>query len=67
MSFHTRLDVLDGGVNDALAYILGLKNVVSTVNDAVGELDRLMPAEVLPSWCVRVWAATMSTMSAPRR
>lgn len=27
MSFHTRLDALDGGVNDILAKIVGLKNV----------------------------------------
>lgn len=46
MSFHTRLDVLDGGVNDALAYILGLKNVVKYGElMRVGELDRLMAAE----------------------
>lgn len=29
MSFHTRLDAVEGGVNDALAAILGLRNVSS--------------------------------------
>ncbi len=32
MSFHTRLDALDGGVNDTLARLVGLENV-----EAVGE------------------------------
>lgn len=42
MSFHTRLDALDGGVNDILADLLGLKNV-SVVGDEgicrIGEIQ----------------------------
>ncbi len=37
MSFHTRFDALDGGVNDVLAEILGLGNVVK-----FGDGDELM-------------------------
>ena len=35
MSFHTRLDAVEGGVNDALAALLGLENT-STVSAANG-------------------------------
>ncbi|MBQ8407653.1 MAG: Nif3-like dinuclear metal center hexameric protein [Clostridia bacterium] len=42
MSFHTRLDALEGGVNDILAELIGLKNV-ETVGDEgivrIGELS----------------------------
>ena len=45
MSFHTRFDALEGGVNDVLARILGLENVEKIENDGielgrVGELSR---------------------------
>lgn len=47
MSFHTRLDAVDGGVNDTLAAAIGLKNVVKVEldNDGImrmGELEREM-------------------------
>lgn len=49
-SFHTRLDALDGGVNDKLADVLGLVNVEKFGSDAymlgrVGELTREMTLE----------------------
>ena len=44
MSFHTRLDALDGGVNDTLCGLLGLKNVEYMMDEGiplgrVGELE----------------------------
>lgn len=48
MSFHTRLDALDGGVNDILAGLLGLSEV-ETVGDEhimrVGELEEEVDAQ----------------------
>ena len=48
MSFHTRLDCVAGGVNDALANSLGLENIESFEGDGspmgrVGELAEPMP------------------------
>lgn len=44
MSFHTRLDKVGGGVNDALAARLGLKNVTPLPSlGVVGELDEETP------------------------
>lgn len=48
MSFHTRLDALDGGVNDTLAALVGLKDVIAVGDDhiaRVGELEDEMSAE----------------------
>ena len=50
MSFHTRLDALDGGVNDALASAVGLEGVESFYGDGqpigrVGELSEEMDIE----------------------
>lgn len=42
MSFHTRLDALDGGVNDILASLLHLKNVTKVGDEGIcrmGELE----------------------------
>lgn len=39
-SFHTRLDALDGGVNDTLARLLGLKNI-RPLGDSEGALGRI--------------------------
>lgn len=50
MSFHTRLDAADGGVNDILAALLGLKNVVRFGEKGlgrIGELDVPVSAEEL--------------------
>lgn len=48
MSFHTRLDALEGGVNDILAGTLGLKNVTVIGDDGIcrmGELEEEISAE----------------------
>jgi dinuclear metal center YbgI/SA1388 family protein len=50
MSFHTRLDAVEGGVNDTLAAAIGLKNVFTVELDTdgimrMGELDCEMDAE----------------------
>lgn len=48
MSFHTRLDALENGVNDTLAALIGLKNVEVIGNDRiarVGELDEEISLE----------------------
>jgi dinuclear metal center YbgI/SA1388 family protein len=47
LSFHTRLDALEGGVNDTLASVIGLKNVESFIGEGlpigrVGELEAPM-------------------------
>ena len=39
-SFHTRLDAVEGGVNDTLCYLLGLKNVVSRGMMRIGEFPQ---------------------------
>lgn len=36
MSFHTRLDSIEGGVNDCLAALLGLKNIKNISPDKIG-------------------------------
>lgn len=43
MSFHTRLDAVEGGVNDMLADLLGLENVTAFGNDgeAIGRIGEL--------------------------
>ena len=50
MSFHTRLDAVDGGVNDRLCELLELKNVSPILEEdiplgRIGELDESMSAE----------------------
>lgn len=40
ISFHTRLDIIEGGVNDTLANIIGLKNVESFIPyGRIGDVD----------------------------
>ena len=41
MSFHTRLDALDGGVNDMLSSLLGLKNVTKFGENGLCRLGEL--------------------------
>ena len=41
MSFHTRLDKVKGGVNDCLARLLGLTDVVPFGDDCLGRIGRL--------------------------
>lgn len=50
MSFHTRLDAVEGGVNDKLAALLSLKNTEALFEDGiplgrVGDLDEKMSVE----------------------
>lgn len=50
MSFHTRLDACEGGVNDTLASLLGLSNVGTVCTDGIelgriGELDAAITPE----------------------
>lgn len=40
-SFHTRLDAVEGGVNDTFASILGLKNVASFGDEGIGRIGEL--------------------------
>ncbi len=52
MSFHTRLDALDGGVNDTLAQLIGLKNVTRVESDKdgimrIGDMDGSLTAKEL--------------------
>lgn len=41
MSFHTRLDAAQGGVNDMLCSILGLNNVTTDYSDPIGRIVEL--------------------------
>ncbi len=41
MSFHTRLDAGDGGVNDALAELLGFKAIEKDLNEPIGRICTL--------------------------
>ena len=41
MSFHTRLDAAQGGVNDVLTTILGLENILVDETDAIGRIGYL--------------------------
>lgn len=54
-SFHTRLDALDGGVNDVLASILKMKNVVrfGPEGEVIGRLGDIEPISV-DDFCVKL-------------
>ena len=41
MSFHTRLDAVEGGVNDVLAELLGLQSTVPFGEEAIGRIGTL--------------------------
>lgn len=45
MSFHTRLDAVEGGVNDTLAALLGLRDVSPFGEEAIGRIGTL-PAPI---------------------
>lgn len=60
MSFHTRLDSADGGVNDILAKLIGLKNVTRFGEKGlgrIGELETPVLAEALACRVKEVCAA----------
>ena len=44
MSFHTRLDAVEGGVNDVLAELLGLRDAVPFGEEAIGRIGSLPEA-----------------------
>ena len=60
MSFHTRLDAVDGGVNDTLAELLGLKNVTPMVSgdEAIGRVGELDGGMSLSALCEKVKQVT---------
>lgn len=41
MSFHTRLDAADGGVNDTLAKLLGFSRIEKSPNEPIGRIGEL--------------------------
>ena len=59
MSFHTRLDALEGGVNDTLAQMLGLVNVscVEADGDGIMRIGELCDECGAEEFCARVKAA----------
>lgn len=53
-SFHTRLDALEGGVNDCLASLLGLRNTVPFGENGIGRIGELSSAVSAESLAGRV-------------
>lgn len=55
-SFHTRLDALDGGVNDTLAEMIGLQNVkkFGPENEKMGRIGKLESPLSAPEFAARV-------------
>ena len=53
-SFHTRLDALDGGVNDILALELGLENVESFGEEGIGRIGDLYDEQSVEEFAFRV-------------
>ena len=60
MSFHTRLDAVEGGVNDVLAQALGLCEVIpfGENGEAIGRIGSLEQPTTLDDFAARVKAAT---------
>ena len=60
MSYHTRLDAVAGGVNDALAEVFGLHDVVpfGEGGEAIGRIGTLETAALLDEFAGRVKAVT---------
>ena len=57
MSFHTRLDAVEGGVNDTLANLLGLRDV-TPFGDGIGRVGILDYAYTLCEFAEKVKSAT---------
>ncbi len=57
MSFHTRLDAVEGGVNDTLASLLGLRDVIP-FGDGIGRVGTLDNAHTLCEFAEKVKSAT---------
>ena len=60
MSFHTRLDAVEGGVNDALATALGLCDVIpfGEGGEAIGRIGTLSESMTLDEFAARVKRVT---------
>lgn len=54
ISFHTRLDAGEGGVNDTLAKVLSLKIVENDPKDPIGRICEIEKAEDLESFALKV-------------
>ena len=57
LSFHTRLDAAQGGVNDALANLLNLQNVTQDNTDSIGRIGFLSERHSLESFASKVKSA----------
>ena len=57
MSFHTRLDAVEGGVNDVLARILGLEEIEAFGEEGIGRIGTLPEAMDQKHFAQRVKAA----------
>ena len=53
-SFHTRLDALEGGVNDVLALEIGLENIESFGDEGIGRIGDLFEPESPSEFAYRV-------------
>lgn len=53
-SFHTRLDALDGGVNDVLALEIGLENIEKFGEEGIGRIGDLFEPESPSEFAYRV-------------
>ena len=64
MSFHTRLDAVEGGVNDVLAEALGLRDVVpfGPEGEAIGRIGSLASPTSLSAFAALVKRATGATL-----
>ncbi len=62
MSFHTRLDATDGGVNDALVSVLNLINVAKDEADPIGRIGELSTKLPLSTFAENVKIATRSPL-----
>ncbi len=67
MSFHTRLDALDGGVNDRLADMLGLTNISKFAENCgrIGELEYSWDAEIFADMLKKVTGANVIKAAVP--
>ncbi len=54
MSFHTRLDAVEGGVNDTLCDLLGLSEVTPFGEEGIGRIGELEKKMSLPDFCEKV-------------
>ena len=58
ISFHTRLDAVEGGVNDTLCTLLGLSDVKTFGEECIGRIGELSEKTSLAELCERVKEVT---------